>query len=68
MRAERDGKGDQPVSEIARPAHFVPETKRVADLLREMQSEHFHIALVIDEYGGTAGLVDPRGPHRGAGR
>ncbi len=57
MRAERDGKGDHPVSEIARPAHFVPETKRVADLLREMQGEHFHIALVIDEYGGTAGLV-----------
>jgi CBS domain containing-hemolysin-like protein len=57
MRAERDGRGDRPVSEAARPAHFVPETKRVADLLREMQGEHFHIALVIDEYGGTAGLV-----------
>jgi putative hemolysin len=57
MRAERDGKGDRPVAEAARPARFVPETKRVADLLREMQGEHFHIALVIDEYGGTAGLV-----------
>ena len=35
----------------------MPETKRVAELLREMQSEQFHIAIVIDEYGGTAGLV-----------
>jgi CBS domain containing-hemolysin-like protein len=57
MRAERDGKGDRPVAEAARQAKFVPETKRVAELLREMQSEHFHIAMVIDEYGGTAGLV-----------
>jgi CBS domain containing-hemolysin-like protein len=57
MRAERDGKGDCPVAEAARQARFVPETKRVAELLREMQSEHFHIAMVIDEYGGTAGLV-----------
>ena len=40
-----------------RPAHFVPETKRVAELLREMQAEKFHMAIVVDEYGGTAGLV-----------
>jgi CBS domain containing-hemolysin-like protein len=57
MRSERDGHGDRPVTDVARPAHFVPETKRVAELLREMQGEHFHIAVVIDEYGGTAGLV-----------
>jgi magnesium and cobalt exporter, CNNM family len=57
MRSERDGHGDRPVAEVARPPHFVPETKRVAELLREMQGEHFHIAVVIDEYGGTAGLV-----------
>ena len=36
---------------------FVPESKRVAELLREMQTEKFHMAIVIDEYGGTAGLV-----------
>ena len=40
-----------------RPAVFVPESKRVAELLREMQSKKFHMAIVIDEYGGTAGLV-----------
>jgi CBS domain containing-hemolysin-like protein len=57
MRAERDDHEDQPVSELARPAHFVPETKGVADLLREMQQQRFHMAIVIDEYGGTAGLV-----------
>ncbi len=57
MRAERDDREDVPVSELARPAHFVPETKGVAQLLREMQQQRFHMAIVIDEYGGTAGLV-----------
>ena len=57
MRAERDDHEDRPVSELARPAHFVPETKGVAELLREMQQQRFHMAIVIDEYGGTAGLV-----------
>jgi putative hemolysin len=45
------------VVELARPARFVPETKRVAALLREMQQERFHMAIVVDEYGGTAGVV-----------
>ena len=40
-----------------RPAAFVPETKRVADLLREFQQGRFQLAIVVDEYGGTAGLV-----------
>ena len=58
MRAERDGHGDRPGRRaLARPARFVPETKRVAELLREMQAEQFHMAIVVDEYGGTAGLV-----------
>jgi CBS domain containing-hemolysin-like protein len=56
-RAEREGRGDDPVATIARPAHFVPETKRVSELLREMQARKFHQAIVVDEYGGTAGLV-----------
>jgi putative hemolysin len=57
MRAARDPDTDVPVRTVARPAHFVPETKRVAELMREMQSEKFHMAIVVDEYGGTAGLV-----------
>jgi len=40
-----------------RPAHFVPETKRVPDLLKEFQRRRLQIAIVVDEYGGTAGLV-----------
>jgi CBS domain containing-hemolysin-like protein len=49
--------GGRPVSDIMRPAAFVPETKRVADLLREFQQGRFQLAIVVDEYGGTAGLV-----------
>jgi len=45
------------VSEIQRPAAFVPETKKVAELLREMQREKQHMRIVIDEYGSVAGLV-----------
>ncbi|MCP3853873.1 MAG: HlyC/CorC family transporter [Actinomycetia bacterium] len=57
MRAELDDGGDTLVLDLLRPAHFVPETKRIAELLPEMQAQTFHLALVIDEYGGTAGLV-----------
>jgi putative hemolysin len=49
--------GSAKVTEIMRPAAFVPETKRVADLLREFQRKRFQLAVVVDEYGGTAGLV-----------
>ncbi len=42
---------------VMRPAHYIPETKRVDDLLRDMQRKKVHIAIVLDEYGGTAGLV-----------
>jgi len=57
MRAVRAGDESRPVAELARPAHYVPETKRVAPLLREMQAEQYHLAVVVDEYGGTAGIV-----------
>ena len=57
MRAERDEAEAEEVSTLLRPAVYVPETKRVPDLLRQMQDERFHIAIVIDEYGGTAGMV-----------
>jgi putative hemolysin len=45
------------VAQLQRPAAFVPETKKVAELLREMQHEKQHMRVVIDEYGGVAGLV-----------
>ncbi len=57
VRRARDGEGDQPLRTAVRPATFVPEQKRVAELLREMQTEHFHMAVVIDEYGATSGIV-----------
>ena len=56
MRAARDG-GDMTVSALQREAMFVPETKKVAELMREMQARKQHMAIVVDEYGGTAGLV-----------
>jgi putative hemolysin len=54
---ENGGDGHGTLRELVRPAEFVPEQKRVAELLREMQQKKFHMAVVIDEYGGTAGLV-----------
>lgn len=57
MRAERDDREADLVSALVRSARPVPETKPVAELLREMQADQFHMAVVIDEYGGTAGLV-----------
>jgi len=54
---EEPGALAQPVSTIMRPATFVPDSKPVDDLLREMQARQTHVAIVIDEYGGTAGLV-----------
>jgi CBS domain containing-hemolysin-like protein len=46
-----------PVEALAREVRYVPESKPVSDLLRELQKESTHVAIVIDEYGGTAGLV-----------
>ncbi len=57
IRAVRAGQDGDLVRDHLRAAHFVPETKRVSDLMREMQAEKFHLAVVVDEYGGTAGLV-----------
>jgi len=48
---------DRVVKKLLRPAYAVPETKRVAELLKELQREHVQSAIVHDEYGGTAGLV-----------
>ena len=49
--------GIRTVAQLQRPTEFVPETKKVAELLREMQHEKQHMRIVIDEYGGVAGLV-----------
>ncbi len=51
------GREDQPISGMLRDAYFVPETKSAADLLRSMQVDHVQIAIVVDEYGGVAGVV-----------
>ena len=56
------------VARLLRPAHVVPETKRVAELLKDFQRQQVQSAIVVDEYGGTAGLVtieDLRGDRRG---
>jgi CBS domain containing-hemolysin-like protein len=47
----------QPIDSLVRPAQFVPETKRVVELLQEFQRNRLQMAMVVDEYGGTAGLV-----------
>jgi CBS domain containing-hemolysin-like protein len=57
LKALHQGNIDIPLTDIVRPAHYVPETKKVADLLREMQQEKFHQALVTDEYGSVTGIV-----------
>lgn len=49
--------GETPTTSLMRPAYFVPETKRVPELLREFQRRQVQLAVVVDEYGGTAGLV-----------
>ncbi len=51
------GVGEEPISAVMRAPLFVPESKRVVDLLREMQAGRIHIAVVVDEHGGTAGLI-----------
>jgi CBS domain containing-hemolysin-like protein len=52
-----EGESVETVESIMRPATFAPESKPIDDLLREMQARQVHMAIVIDEYGGTAGLV-----------
>ncbi|HEX2234642.1 MAG TPA: hemolysin family protein [Actinomycetota bacterium] len=57
LKRSVEARRDTEVRSLARPPLFVPETKKVADLLREMQKQRIHMAIVVDEYGGTAGLV-----------
>ena len=57
LQAMTEGSEQRPVSEILRDAYFVPETKPANELLKAMQQNHVQIAIVIDEYGGVAGVV-----------
>ena len=53
----RDAEHDELVESLMRPPYFVPDSKPVDSLLRDMQSARVHMAIAVDEYGGTAGLV-----------
>ncbi|MBM3130203.1 MAG: HlyC/CorC family transporter [Chloroflexi bacterium] len=57
LKVWRDGKIDVPLRSLLRPAYFVPESKRLDELLQELQRTKVHMAIVIDEFGGTAGIV-----------
>ena len=57
MKAVRSGQGTAPLGSLVRPVSVVPENKPVAKLMRDMQRDHFHMAIVADEYGSIAGLV-----------
>jgi CBS domain containing-hemolysin-like protein len=52
-----DAENNERVEQHMRPATFVPESKIAADLLKEMQRDQIHLAIVVDEYGGTAGII-----------
>lgn len=57
LKVWREGKQNVSLRTLLRPAFFVPEAKKIDQLLAEMQSQRFHMAVVVDEYGGVAGLV-----------
>ncbi|HNB51811.1 MAG TPA: hemolysin family protein [Anaerolineales bacterium] len=57
LRFSRENKLEGPLHDKLRPAYFVPETKKADELLTEMQNRRMHIALIVDEYGGVAGMV-----------
>ena len=57
LRSYANNQTAMPLVTLARPAEFIPETKRVDELLTELRHKKVHIAIVVDEYGGTAGLV-----------
>ena len=57
LSAWSSGDEDAPITSILRDAFFVPETKSAAELLKQMQADHLQLAIVVDEYGGVAGIV-----------
>ena len=57
LKVDGSASDDRPITSLIRPTTFVPETKRVPELLKEFQRKQVQMAIVVDEYGGTAGLV-----------
>jgi CBS domain containing-hemolysin-like protein len=57
LKELREDHNTLPVRDLVRPAYFVPETKKLDDLLREIQQKRVHMVIVVDEYGSVAGLV-----------
>jgi CBS domain containing-hemolysin-like protein len=57
LRPLAEGRDGVPVSNLTRPVYYVPESKRLDELFKEMQRRKVHVAIVVDEYGGTSGLV-----------
>ncbi len=57
LKARRAGNGIRSLHELLRPVNFIPETKKLDELLDEMQAQRYHIAVIVDEYGGISGLV-----------
>jgi putative hemolysin len=58
MALARDGiSKDSTIDALIRPAYFTPETKPISDLFHEMRDKNYHMSVVVDEYGGTAGIV-----------
>ena len=57
LKQLREGHNALPIRDLVRPAYFVPETKKLDDLLREIRQKRIHMVIVVDEYGSVAGLV-----------
>ena len=57
LKQLREGRNGHSIRDLVRPAYFVPETKKLDDLLREIQQKHVHMVIIVDEYGSVAGLV-----------
>ncbi|MFM2489139.1 CBS domain-containing protein [Enterococcus avium] len=50
-------KGEKRIEDIVKPISFIPKSMKISELMKKFQAEQIHIAIIIDEYGGTAGLV-----------
>jgi putative hemolysin len=55
--AKRNTDLNHSIADLVRPPYFAPESKRISDLLAEMRANNYHLCVVIDEYGGTSGII-----------